>query len=249
MRPIKFLLALNLIGITIGQSAAGFAAPIRLAEFPLAEGPVPAPWQAVRLGSQLKPTDYRLTREEGIVGIEARAHASMSLMGRPLSADLSRTPILCWRWRIDAPLQGADLATKAGDDYAARVYVALRMPPQSLSLGVRAQLRLARALYGESVPDAALNYVWDNRYPVGTVRPNAYTARTHMWVVNTGPALARRWVTVRRDLTADIARSFPNSGAQPVLLAVATDTDNTGEQARAVFADFTLVARDQACPF
>ena len=29
------------------------------------------------------------------------------------------------------------------------------------------RLALARNLYGDVLPDAAINYVWDNRYPVG----------------------------------------------------------------------------------
>lgn len=222
---------------------------IPLSRFTRSDGPVPAPWQLVRLNQKVTATRYQLVRQDGIIGIEAVANASMALLGRPLKADLSVTPVLCWRWRIDAPLVNADMSRKSGDDYAARVYVALAMPAEKISFVLRTQLKLARALYGDSVPDAAINYVWDNRQPVGTRRANAYTDRTQMVVVETGGSHARQWREVRRDLAADIEQAFPEQQARPVLLSIASDTDNTGEQARAVFADFHLVPRGQACAF
>lgn len=240
---------LTLLLASAGPLAA--AAPVFLGPAGLDPGgaEIPPPWQAISINDRLTPTRYRLLRVQGITAFEAQAQASMSLLGRPLPADTHATPILCWRWQIDAPLQSADMTRKAGDDYAARVYVALSIPSSQQSLGTRAKLRLARTVYGPQIPDAALNYVWDNRQPVGTLRPNAYTELTQMLVVNTGAAQAGRWVEVRRDLAADIARAFPTVDARPSLLAVASDTDNTGERARALFADFHLVARDQRCRF
>lgn len=61
------------------------------------------------------------------------------------------------------------MARKDGDDYAARVYVAFDLPDDALSWQTQIQLGLARQLYGDQVPDATINYVWDNRYPVGLV--------------------------------------------------------------------------------
>jgi len=193
---------------------------------------VPAPWRLLQLDKRVPPTQYRIKLWDGIPAIEATADGSMTLLARPVEVDLSRTPILCWSWRVDAPLVNADMAKKSGDDYAARVYVAFT---------------LARTIYGDAVPDAALNYVWDNRYPIGTSRPNAYTDRTRMIVVESGAAKAGSWVAERRDLLADFKLGFGTDQGEVTLLAVASDTDNTAEQARAGFADLHLVARDQPC--
>lgn len=209
----------------------------------------PPPWQLVRLGERLKPTAYTVTRWDGVTAIEARADSSMALMARPLSIDLKQTPVLCWRWRVDDVLQAADMTQKAGDDYAARVYVALKLPPQALGFGLRAKLALARSIYGDQVPDAALNYVWDNRHPPGTILPNAYTDRTQMIVVKSGRQETGRWVTERRDVLTDALALFGKFDIQAASLAVASDTDNTGERAHAGFADLHFVARDQACLF
>lgn len=210
---------------------------------------VPAPWQIVQLNKKVAPTRYRIARMEGVLGIEAIADHSMALLARPVEVDLSSTPVMCWRWRIDAPLVKADMATKAGDDYAARVYVSFSMPPSELGFLLRAKLKLARGIYGDAVPDAALNYVWDNRYAVGTRMPNAYTDRTRMIVAQSGASQAGKWIVERHNVLQDFITEFVSPQARLIQLAVASDTDNTGETAHAGFADFHFVARDAACAF
>ncbi len=246
MNPQAFLLLAAAISSALISLKAS-ADPIALSRFTEPAASVPAPWQRVIINSKLKPTEYRVSTIDGITGIEATADNSMALMGRTVSVDLTKTPVLCWRWRIDAPLKNANMKTKVGDDYAARVYVALSIPTEKMSFVTRAKLKLGRAIFGDQVPDAALNYVWDNRYPVGTSMPNAYTDLTQMIVVNSGAAKAGQWVSVRRDLSADIQQYFPDQVAKPALLAVASDTDNTGEKAHAYFADFRLTTRDDNC--
>lgn len=210
---------------------------------------IPAPWQVIRLERSVPPTTYRLVDWDGVTAIEARAHASMALLGRPVSLDLQATPVLCWRWRVDAALKSADMARRRGDDYAARVYVAFALPADELGMGDKVGLRLARMMYGDKVPDAAINYVWDNRYPVGTRRPNAYTDRAQMLVLRSGNAEAGQWVSERVDLRDDVRQVFGSTRARPVLVAVGSDTDNTGETARAGFADLHAVAAGEPCAF
>ena len=67
---------------------------------------VPAPWRIVQLNSKVSPTRYRVTRWDDVFAIEATAERSMALLARPVEIDLSRTPVLCWRWRVDAPGRG-----------------------------------------------------------------------------------------------------------------------------------------------
>lgn len=210
---------------------------------------VPEPWQLVRIDSKVPPTRYRLRGWEGVAAIEARAEGSMALLARPLPPSIAETPVLCWRWRVEGMLQAADLNTRRGDDYAARVYVAFDLPPEAMDFATRARLRLGRTLYGDLLPDAALNYVWDNRQPVGTRRPNAYTDRALMWVLRSGSALQGQWVQERRDVMADVVLAFGSDKARPRLLAVAADTDNTGERVTSGFADLHFVARDAPCRF
>jgi hypothetical protein len=235
-----------LLGLALLASAARAE---DVGRFPPGNGEPPAPWQVQRLDEKLPPTRYARRAWDGVSAIEAQADASMALLVRPLAIDLARTPILCWRWRVDAPLQKADLTRKTGDDYAARVYVSFTLAPAALDWATRAKLRMGRALFGPQLPDAALNYVWDNRHPVGTRAPNAYTERTRMIVARSGAADAGRWVEERHDVLADARLEFGPHIEATAQLALASDTDNTGESAHAGFADLHFVARDEACQF
>lgn len=211
------------------------------------EGPLPPPWRVVPLKPSIPPTRYRLATIDGVPAVEAVADSSMALLARPVSVDLNRTPVLCWKWWIEAPVAAADMSTKSGDDYAARVYVAFRMPQNALSFGTRLKLALARSIFGSAVPDAALNYVWDNRHPVGTWRKSAYTDRAQLIVEESGSALARHWIDERADVARDFNRAFGGKPGIPIEVAVATDTDNTRTHAHAAFADLRFVPRSVRC--
>ena len=228
-------------------SSLAYADPIWVGRFEPDGTDVPAPWRVEQIDKDVVPTRYRLRMWEGASAVEAHAVRSMALLARPIEIDLARTPVLCWRWRVDAPLEKADMTTKSGDDYAARIYLSFDVPPETLGLGTRLALSLARALRGHAVPDAAINYVWDNRHPIGTWRPNAYTDRARMLVLRTGAGDAGRWVEERRDADEDFRTAFGHAPARVTGLALASDTDNTGEEARAGFADFRFVAREESC--
>lgn len=215
--------------------------------FHAGSGAVPAPWSIVQLNKKVPATRYRLELWDGVPAIRADADASMALMARPIAVNLRATPVLCWR--IGGVVATADMATKQGDDYAARVYVAFRLPAQDLSFGTRTKLGIARAIYGDQVPDAAINYVWDNQHPVGTRAPNAYTDRAEMVVQRSGDAQAGQWVNERANVLSDMRQAFGSDRAQATLLAVASDTDNTGSKAQAGFADLHFVAADAKCRF
>ena len=139
------------------------------------------------------------------------------------------------------------MTKRSGDDYTARLYFAFDIPATALSLGTRLKLSLARRLFGQAVPDAALNYVWDNRNPIGTARKSPYTDRAQLIVSESGASRSRRWVDERVDIAADYARAFPRQPGKPVLLAIASDTDNTKSRADAAFADIRFVSRAQSC--
>src|SRR5687768_7433860 len=140
----------------LAAAIATASSPTWIGRFTQAGAP-PAPWGMVRLKGE-KPTAYRVTTVEGRTALEARVDGSMSLMARPISVDLGEKPALCWRWYVDAPVAKADMTRKSGDDYAARVYIAFDMPDNMLSGSTRMKLKIARSMFGRSVPDAALVY-------------------------------------------------------------------------------------------
>lgn len=229
---------------------AAAASEADIGRFNLADGALPpAPWRIVRLTEKVPATQFRLLRWEGVEAVEAKAEASMAMLARPVSVNLAQTPVLCWRWRVDDVLKSANIRSKAGDDYAARIYVAFSLPSESMSWGLRTKLALARSIWGDAVPDAAISYVWDNAAPIGTRLANAYTDRTQMMVLRSGKAEIGRWVSERRDVLADAQKAFDVKNMTIASLAVSADTDNTQESARAGFAELHFVARDAPCSF
>lgn len=200
-------------------------------------------WEALKPAPNAADTRYELVKEEGTTVLKAEAKNSMSGLSHPVRVDVRQYPLLRWRWKIDAPVSGADMTTKAGDDYAARIYVIFDYPAGKLPFGTRFKIKLAESVYQQKIPTAAINYVWDNRHAVGRIQPNAYTDRARMIVVNSGTQKAGQWVTHTRDLVADFRDAFGEDPPDVIAVALATDTDNTGETATAWYGDIEFLPR------
>ncbi|MEO5628134.1 MAG: DUF3047 domain-containing protein, partial [Thermomonas sp.] len=140
----------------------------------------------------------------------------------------------------------ADLTSKAGDDYAARLYVFFDRKPAQMSFGERIAYKLGRARFGDQIPSAALCYVWDNKQPVGSIRDNAYTGFVKMVVATSGKARQGQWVTLQRDVAADYKRAFGTAPPRITGIAIAVDTDNSGESTISYFGDIRFAATAEA---
>ena len=237
MTTRRELLALGIAALVPRAAAAQAVAEAMRFSALRPGGPFPDFLKPYVFENQLRHTEYTLVEDEGRTVLRARADASASGLARELRVDPRTHPILAWRWKAMNLLQKADLATKAGDDFPARLYVTFDLDPAKLSFGERLQIRLARMLYGPPVPAAALCYVWDGKAPAETFAPNAYTGRVRLIVVASGAARLGRWVSHERDVAADFRRAF---GLDPPAIngvIVATDTDNTGEAAESYYGD------------
>lgn len=245
------LLALSLgASIALGaassaRSSSGVGAAAAIPPFSASR---PAPglpprWRAL-VPSRAKAPDFALVEDGGTTVLRVRSQDAAGAAAYAVRAEPASRPVLSWRWKVDRAVERADLATKAGDDFAARLYVFFDVPSSELALGDRIRLALARLLRGAQLPSTALCYVWDNRHPVGTSAWSPYTDRVRMIVLESGPGRAGQWVDERRDLEADYRAAF---GAQAPLhavsgIAVGNDTDQTGGTATAWFGDLDLAA-------
>ena len=205
---------------------------------------LPAGWAPLALPKVPSP-EFTLVADEGATVLRSRASAAAGTVAHALGHDVAARPVLRWRWKVDRVVEKADLATKAGDDFAARVYVFFDVPAESLPVGARLRIFLARNLYGATLPTAAICYVWDNRHPPGTTRWNPYTDRVRTVVLRSGAAGA--WAAESRDLEADFREAFGAGWTGPVPrvtgIAAGNDTDQTGERVTAWFGDFRLEKR------
>lgn len=204
---------------------------------------LPPEYRSYAFAGQQRRTEYALVEDGGVTVLRARADNSTAGIIRDVRADLAATPLLAWRWKAARLPRKADLRTKAGDDFAARLYVVFDLRLAALPLGERVGVSIARVIYGGDVPAAALCYVWATRAPVGTIAPNAYTGRVRMVVVDSGEAGLGRWVAHERDVAADYRRAFGEAPPPVKGVVASTDTDNTGEAAEAWYGDAAFRAR------
>jgi hypothetical protein len=207
---------------------------------------IPAPgteaWQPLAFPKIERRTRYSVASEDGGPLVRAESECSASGLLYPLrGVELVKTPLLRWRWRIEEGLAPTDERAKAGDDFAARVYVTFVFEPERASLVERAAHWLASAVYGESVPGTSLTYVWTSQEPVGARWPNPYAASSQM--IATASGATPGWRDAEVDLLADYERSFSRPAPAPFFLALMTDTDDRCARARASYADFRFAPR------
>jgi hypothetical protein len=198
---------------------------------------LPPQFRSYSFASQARHTVYALVSDAGRTVLHARSDAATAGIVRELRVDPATHPLLAWRWRTARLVSKGELASKSGDDFAARLYVTFDVDEARLSAGDRMKLGLARLAFGNDVPLAALCYVWDARAPVGTMVPNAYTDRVRMVVVDSGPGKLGQWVEHERNVAEDFRRAFGHEPPAVTGVIVSTDTDNTGESAETWYGD------------
>lgn len=234
---------LFLVFLLIAPKRGGAEEILRLLGDQATEEGLPQGWKPLTFPRIPRHTDYRLVVEEGRPMIRAVSFQSASGLYHPLDLDPQAAPILSWCWKINRVIADGDETRKRGDDYAARIYVTFRFDPGRASFWERTKFGMMKQLYGEYPPKGAINYIWANRLPKGETIANAYTDRARMVAVESGGERAGEWVCERRDLYQDYLNLFKEPPPRLSGVAVMTDTDDTGEEAIAFYADLTLQAK------
>lgn len=170
-------------------------------------------------------TRYRLVETDAGTVLEATSDDSASALYREIEVDLQETPWLRWSWRLEAlPTGEAGETTKAGDDYAARVYL------------------VQEGLFGQ-LSATALNYVHARRQPVGEPWANAYTGdAAMMWAVSRGAA-GGQWRQYTRNVRADWQAAFGEAIERIDGVAIMTDSDDTDTRAHAFYGTIRFCAQ------
>lgn len=167
-------------------------------------------------------TEYSIVKEgEGESAVvRARSSAAASGIYKKVQLDPVQYRYLHWKWKITEPLKNGAEKTKAGDDYAARVYVVF-----------------PGFFFWQS---KAINYVWSSRLPREESYPSPFTRNVMMIVAQSGSDKTGRWITEQRDILADYRRLFGEEPRKLGAIAIMTDTDNSGGEAVAWYGDITI---------
>lgn len=143
--------------------------------------------------------------------------------------DLTRTPVLEWRWRVHQLPQGADEAHDVSNDVAASVYVAFK---------------LNKVLF-RRVPQT-IRYTWSSTQPKGRII-DKFFGNQKVVVLESGPQNAGEWRTVRVNLEEDYRRVFGEAPPpHPLALLILSDANDTGSWAKADYDDFRLIPAGDA---
>lgn len=167
-------------------------------------------------------TDYTLSQRSAHRGVRAECdEGSASGLVYREGIDLTRTPIIEWRWRIVEPISRGTPRQKSGDDYAARLYAVDEHPI------LRWRTR-------------AMNYVSTTQTGVGDHWSNAYADQATMVAVD-GSDEGAGWRTHRRNLREDFARFHDRDITEIDTLAIMTDCDDTDDRAEAIYGTIRLL--------
>lgn len=222
-----------------GSSAASGTTLTLLSSSPELKDGLPAGWSPLIFRKIARHTVYEWSSVERAVHAVSSASAS-GLVFR-FERGASARAMLRWRWRVARSLPTGDETKKAGDDYAARVYVTFLYDPAEAGVTTKMKYGLVKKLYGEYPPHSGISYIWANRLPKGSAAPNPYTDRLRMIAVRSGDSEAGRWLGEERDLLKDYRALFGEAPPPLAGIAIMSDTDNTGSQAEAWFADIELI--------
>jgi hypothetical protein len=170
-------------------------------------------------------TAYALVDEPGAASTVLRAEAKGSASGyfRKIEVDLSRTPYLNWSWKVERTFPGIDEDERAGDDYPARIYVVVE-----------------RGILG--LTSFSLNYVWASQHPEGSVWSSPYSSRVQLMALDSGSEQLGQWRSHKRDLRADLHRTFGEDIAVIDAVALMTDADDSANEAISYYGDIWLSA-------
>jgi len=202
-----------------------------------AGSPLPKSWEPLTFKGIEKHTRYSLVNDGASIVLRAEADASASGLIREVEIDPREYPLVQWRWKVTNILEKGDVHRKSGDDYPARLYIAFELEFSKLSFFEKIKYRTAKLLYGRYPPAKVINYIWANKAAKGTMVANAFTEKAMMLVVESGGQKLNQWVQEERNVYEDYKQAF---GAEPPRIsgvAIMTDTDNTGEAAKAYYGD------------
>jgi hypothetical protein len=208
-------------------------------------GELPSGWQPLTFPKIARHTTYQVVADDGTTVVRADASGSASGLIHALEVDPRQYSIVSWRWKVANLIEKADATKKAGDDYPARIYVAFKYDATRVSEFDRAKHTIARMIYGDRAPHAAIVYVWENRLPVETVATSAYSNRVKVIVLRNRQSELGRWLMEERNVYEDYKRAF-NEEPPPISgVAVMTDADDTGERATAWYGDIAFRKADR----
>lgn len=173
-------------------------------------------------------TIYETSALDGNPALKATSNNAASGLVRTQRIDLEETPYINWSWLITRNLPITDERAKAGDDFAARVYVVIEG--------------------GFFVWNTkSVTYVWSSSQETGKSWGNPFAeSNVKMISVRGKDDNLNQWYHERRNVYQDLIDMFGDKGSEEAnskayryidVVALMTDTDNSGASAVSYYGD------------
>lgn len=181
---------------------------------------VPRGWEGANRDS---PADdfaiiFTLVENERRMALRLRSQGDRSTIAKNITGkvNLKETPILQWTWATKVLPKGANSCRKETDDQAGQIFVAWPRSPEALGSRI-------------------IGYVWDTTQAVGTICKSEKTGTVTYVVVRSGEADVGKWLTESRNVREDFKKIYGEEPADPAVVSLAIDSDDTHTSAEAFF--------------
>lgn len=174
--------------------------------------------------------------------LEAVTSASASGLIYSEVFDVYKNADLEWSWKISNVFKKGNATKKEGDDYPIRVYIIFEYNPDKSDFFERIQYEAAKAFYGEYPPHSSLNYIWANKSHDKQIMNSPYTDKSKIVIKQSGADNVNKWMFNRVNVLDDYREAFKTDPPSRFKIAVMSDSDNTGESAKA-YIDYIRIKK------
>lgn len=176
---------------------------------------------------------YSIGEHKGRLALKALSRQSASGLVLKRQIDLTQTPYLSWSWLVEKTLLQLDERSKNGDDFVARIYVVID----------------GGLLVWKT---KSLNYVWSSNQDKGLVWDNPFAgSKVKMMAIRGKRSQTGTWYQEKRNVYQDLIATFGDEGSAEAnrktyryidVIAIMTDTDNSGKDAESYYGDIVFSA-------
>lgn len=167
---------------------------------------------------------FEFPNTEIVSSVKTVSEKSSSGLFLKQDINLNETPILSWSWKTNNVFRSLNETSKKGDDFAARVYIVASTGPFPWQ-------------------KKTICYVWSNYQKIDTQWKNPFADSVVMIAVDSGNKEVGTWRTHHRDVQADLKQIFNETFDSIEVIALMTDTDNSGQKSTTWYKDFQINRR------
>jgi hypothetical protein len=195
---------------------------------PADKGSLPMGWQGRNDAEAEKAKKiYKVSAEGTNAYLSADSKGDAVQIGKKVEIDLTKYPVLKWRWKVIKLCKGGDERYKKTGDSAAAVYVVF--PTWKMW------------------KPKALKYVWSaSELPKEYRTESPYSSDTKIVVLENRHSPLDTWVQENVNVLSDYEKYWGKKLEKVQLIGLMSDSDNTGSEAIAAYDDLEMSSGESA---